>query len=150
MNDIIYTKGMKNMNNMISSNLKYLRENKELTQEQFAEKINVSRQTVAKWESGESVPDIERCVQIAMFYGVSLDSLAMCPLDEKSDFDGDDIDGKYIFGIVKVGERGQVVIPKHAREVYDIKPGSKLLAVGDEKGMAFAKIKSLLDFRINR
>ena len=34
---------MKNMNNMISSNLKYLRENKELTQEQFAEKINVSR-----------------------------------------------------------------------------------------------------------
>ena len=39
-----------------------------------------------------------------------------------------------------------MVIPKHAREVYKIKPGDKLLAVGDEKGMALANLKGLNKF----
>ena len=47
--------------------------------------------------------------------------------------------GKYIFGVVKVGERGQIVIPKEAREIYDIKPGDSLLILGDSKGMAVVK-----------
>jgi len=48
--------------------------------------------------------------------------------------------GKYIFGMVKVGERGQVVIPKEAREKFDIKPGDILLVLGDEeKGIAMVK-----------
>lgn len=131
------------MNNMIGMNLKYLRSKNELTQEQFAEKIGVSRQTVAKWESGESLPDIERCAEISMKFYVSIDALVACPLDENKETESIEKDGKYVFGLVKVGERGQVVIPKHAREVYGIKPGDKLLAVGDEKGMAFAKMKSL-------
>ena len=48
-------------------------------------------------------------------------------------------DGKYIFGVVKVGEKGQVVIPRDARKVYDIKPGDSLLLLGDQKGMAILK-----------
>ena len=47
--------------------------------------------------------------------------------------------GKFIFGVVKVGERGQIVIPKEAREVYGIKPGDSLLVLGDEKGIAMLK-----------
>lgn len=142
-------KGMKNMKNMISKNLKYLRDKHEMTQEQFAEKLEVSRQTVAKWENGESLPDIEKCTQIAMTFKVSLDALALFSLDEQGESQSNESSGKYVFGIVKVGERGQVVIPKHAREVYGIKPGDRLLSVGDEKGMAFAKFKDLLDLHCN-
>ena len=46
---------------------------------------------------------------------------------------------KYIFGVVKVGERGQIVIPKEAREIYGIKAGETLLVLGDKKGMALVK-----------
>ncbi len=48
-------------------------------------------------------------------------------------------EGKYIFGVVKVGEKGQIVIPRDARKVYDIKPGDALLVLGDQKGMAIIK-----------
>lgn len=42
-------------------------------------------------------------------------------------------DGKYIFGTVKVGERGQIVIPKEARKVLEIKPGDILIVTGDKR-----------------
>lgn len=138
------------MNNMFSKNLKYLRDKNELTQEQFAEKLGVSRQTVAKWENGESLPDIERCVEIAILFSVSLDVLATCNLDETAESEINSVENKYVFGIVKVGERGQVVIPKHAREVYNIKPGDRLLAVGDERGMALANLKGLNHFNFGK
>ncbi|MBO6095734.1 MAG: AbrB/MazE/SpoVT family DNA-binding domain-containing protein [Bacteroidales bacterium] len=48
-------------------------------------------------------------------------------------------EGKYIFGVVKVGDKGQIVIPKDARKIYDIKPGDALLILGDQKGMALLK-----------
>ena len=48
--------------------------------------------------------------------------------------------GKHIFGTVKVGERGQIVIPKEAREMFDINPGDILLVLGDEEhGIAVVK-----------
>lgn len=46
---------------------------------------------------------------------------------------------KYIFGVVKVGDKGQIVIPKEARKVYNIKPGDPLLLLGDKNGMALVK-----------
>ena len=47
---------------------------------------------------------------------------------------------KYIFGVVKVGDKGQIVIPKEAREVFGIKAGDSLLILGDTtKGLALVK-----------
>ena len=48
-------------------------------------------------------------------------------------------DKKYIFGVCKIGEKGQIVIPKDARKLYDLKAGDSLLMLGDEKGMALIK-----------
>ena len=48
-------------------------------------------------------------------------------------------EGKYIFGVVKVGDKGQIVIPRDARKVYDIKPGDALLVLGDQRGMVLVK-----------
>ena len=53
--------------------------------------------------------------------------------------------GKYIFGVVKVGEGGQIVIPKEAREIYGIKAGDSLLVLGDTKGMAIVKTEIFQD-----
>ena len=56
--------------------------------------------------------------------------------------------GKYLFGVVKVGERGQIVIPKEAREIYGIKAGDSLMMLGDQKGLALLKtevFQSIID-----
>lgn len=43
---------------------------------------------------------------------------------------------KHLFGMVTVGEKGQIVIPKKARDIYGIKPGDSLFACGDKNGIA--------------
>ena len=48
-------------------------------------------------------------------------------------------DGKYLFGVVKVGDKGQIVIPKDARKIYNVNPGDTLMLLGDQKGMALLK-----------
>ena len=48
-------------------------------------------------------------------------------------------EGKYIFGVVKVGDKGQIVIPRDARKIYDIKPGDALMMLGDQRGLAMLK-----------
>lgn len=54
--------------------------------------------------------------------------------------------GKYIFGVCKVGEKGQIVIPKEARDVFNIKPGDSVLLLGDKKkGMALVKTELFQD-----
>ena len=54
-------------------------------------------------------------------------------------------DGKYIFGVVKVGDKGQVVIPRDARKLYAIKPGDALIVLGDQRGMALLKTEIFQD-----
>lgn len=54
--------------------------------------------------------------------------------------------GKFIFGVCKVGEKGQIVIPKQAREVFHIEPGDSLILLGDVKqGMALVKTEIFAD-----
>ncbi|HDN82047.1 MAG TPA: AbrB/MazE/SpoVT family DNA-binding domain-containing protein [Methanomicrobia archaeon] len=57
--------------------------------------------------------------------------------------------GKYIFGTVKVGERGQIVIPKEARDKFSIESGDSLLILGDEnKGIAIVKEDLMKNFAL--
>lgn len=60
---------------MFGEKLKALRKKNNLTQEQLAEKLSVSRQAIAKWETDAGLPDIENMKNIAMFFGVSVDYL---------------------------------------------------------------------------
>ena len=48
-------------------------------------------------------------------------------------------DGEYIFGVVKVGDKGQIVIPKDARKIYGLESGDALLVLGDSNGIALVK-----------
>ena len=56
--------------------------------------------------------------------------------------------GKYIFGMVKVGEKGQIVIPKEARKVFDINPGDSMIVLGDisQGGLALMKSDVMMEF----
>ena len=58
---------------IFSEKLQLLRKNKGLTQEETAEKLNVSRQAVAKWESGQAYPDIANLIRISDLLNVSVD-----------------------------------------------------------------------------
>ena len=133
------------MKSMISTNLKKLRLHHKLTQEEVAFRINVSRQVIAKWEKGESAPDLGHCQALAKLFNVSLDNLV--------NFDGENTNviippkGKHFFGVAKMGERGQIVIPKKARDVFQIEPGDSLVIVGDEdRGLAIVPEKMMNAF----
>lgn len=58
-----------------NENLKYLRKQANLTQEQLAEELNVSRQAITKWESGQSMPDIENLIELSYIFSITIDSL---------------------------------------------------------------------------
>ncbi len=128
---------------MISENLVILRKKANLSQEALAEKLGVSRQTVAKWESGESVPDIVRCDRLAELYGITLDDLLHYPATEAKPFPPE---GKFVFGTVTVGDKGQIVIPVKARRIFNIQPGDDLMVLGDiNQGLALLKADFFLE-----
>ena len=55
--------------------------------------------------------------------------------------------GKHMFGTVTVGARGQIVLPKKAREVFQIKAGDTIMVLGDEaQGIALVKADDMIDF----
>lgn len=60
---------------IFSEKLQLIRKNKGLTQEELAEKLDVSRQAVAKWESGQVYPDISNLIQISNLFNVTVDYL---------------------------------------------------------------------------
>ena len=64
---------MEKLDQVIATNLTYLRRRAKLTQLEFGEKFNYSDKTVSKWEMGTVIPSVETLKQIADFYGVSLD-----------------------------------------------------------------------------
>ena len=123
-------KERKSMNsNHLARNLSGLRQASGLSQEKVAEAVGVTRQAVAKWELGESTPDVLHCDALAELYGVSLDDLLH--FDQKGASVPVPPRGKHVFGVAQVGERGQIVIPKRARELFNLDRGDTLVVLGD-------------------
>lgn len=130
---------------MFRDNLITLRKLHNISQEELAERVGISRQTLSKYETGESIPDIEKTKAIADVFGVSLDDLVNYDPTENK---GLKIPpkGKHMFGLVKVGDKGQIVIPARARKIFDIQPGDNLIVLGDEgQGIAIIKEKGLME-----
>ena len=131
--------------NMLSDNIQLLRKRAGMSQEQLAELTETSRQTVSKWESGESIPDVIACDRMAEAFGVALED--MLHYEEKNKSLPLPPKGKHLFGTVTVGARGQIVLPKKAREVFQIKAGDTIMVLGDEaRGIALVKADDMIDF----
>lgn len=126
---------------MLKDNLISLRNIRGCSQEEIAEAIGISRQAYAKWEKGETIPDIDKCAKLAEYYGTTVDALIST---EDKTIAGLPIapapKGKHIWGTVIVNDRGQIVIPKGARELFQIHGGDRLIVLGDEnEGIALVK-----------
>lgn len=129
----------------ISENLKILRIRSGRTLENVAEIIDVSRQTVSKWESGESYPDIEKCVKLSRLYNVSLDALVNKPIQELVREGADH--NRYVFGVTKLNGNKMIKLPEKAIELFEIGENDILLVVGEkEQGMAIVKCEGINDF----
>ena len=130
-----------------AENLVELRKYHDFSQEELADMIGVSRQTLSKYETGESLPDIEKCKHLANVFEVTIDDLIS--YDKKNEDNlGLDVPpkGKHIFGMVKVGDKGQIVIPVKARQIFNINPGDSIIVLGDEEqGIALIKEKGILE-----
>lgn len=139
---------------MLKDNLIILRNINGYSQEEIAEKINISRQAYAKWESGATIPDIEKCMRISEIYGVSLDHLVKTETVEGIDMIPPAPAGKNIWGSITMNERGQLVIPKAVREKFHLTGGQRLIILTDDKeGIALVpaemferKMKKAMEF----
>ena len=122
---------------MISKTIALLRKKSGYSQEKLAEKVGVSRQTLSKWELGDSLPDIISSSRLAEIFDISLDELVD---GDVSPFAAKAKEGKYIFGTVTVGEKGQIVIPVRARKIFNIQKDDSLMVLGDiNQGLALLK-----------
>jgi len=127
---------------MLKDNLAMLRNIHGYSQEAIAEKIGISRQAYAKWESGATVPDIEKCALLADIYGTSIDSLIRTEPLEGVGMIPPAPKGKNIWGTVTVNDRGQIVIPKGARDAFNLFTGERLIVLSDENGIALVPEKA--------
>lgn len=138
---------------MLQDNLIMLRNMYGMSQEAIAEKIGVSRQAYAKWESGATVPDIEKCKRLADFYDVTIDGLLKTETEDKIGIIPPAPKGKNIWGSVTINERGQVVIPKAAREKFGWTGGQRMIVLSDDEGVALIpaetfenKMKTVMEY----
>lgn len=125
---------------MLKDNLIILRNYKGVSQEEIAGIIEISRQAYAKWEKGETIPDIEKCDRLAKYYGISVDDLLHFETQQYGITLLPGPKGKHICGTTTINERGQVVIPKPARDLLNIQKGDDLIVFVDEaEGLALVK-----------
>jgi AbrB family looped-hinge helix DNA binding protein len=126
---------------MFGKNLIQLRKMHQLTQEALAEQIGVTRQAIAKWEAGDSVPDLQTGQKLAEVLNVSLDELVSFETENQAGLMMPPR-GKHLFGIVTVGEKGQIIIPAKARKLFAIAPGDQMVVLGDEDSQGLAIMKA--------
>ena len=139
---------------MLTENLIILRNINGYSQEEIAEKIGISRQAYAKWESGATVPDIEKCMRLAEVYGTTIDNLVKTTMVDGKGTIPPPPAGKNIWGAVIINERGQIVIPKAVRDRFGLGGGQRLIVLSDDReGIALipaqvfeAKMKQTMEF----
>ena len=135
-------------NELLARNLAALRRANGFTLEEVAVRVGTTRQAVGKWELGESLPDLPHTAALAELYGVTVDALIShnesalgYPVPPK---------GKHIFGIVTVGERGEIVLPERAREIFGLQRGSQLVVLGSEtageRGIALVESELMFSY----
>lgn len=128
---------------MLKDNLIILRNCKGLSQEEVSEVVGISRQAYAKWEKGDTIPDIEKCNLLAQYYGITIDDLVNFESNQLGMVVPPGPKGKHICGTSTINERGQIVIPKIARELLDIDKGDSFIVLVDElEGIALIKTKT--------
>lgn len=121
---------------MLKENLVMLRRIHGFSQEELAEKLGISRQAYAKWEKGATIPDVEKCAVLAELYGTTVDALLKTETAEGIGTLPPPPKGKNIWGSVLINERGQLVIPKGARDRFRLTGGQRLIVCSDEMGIA--------------
>lgn len=126
---------------MLKDNLALLRNMYGYSQEELAERIGISRQAYGKWESGATIPDIEKCQRLAEVYGTTIDSLVGSVQLEGISLLPPAPKGKNVWGVVTINERGQIVIPKAAREAFSLSGGQRLVVGSDEMGIALLPVE---------
>ena len=104
---------------MVGENIIFLRKRNGMTQEALSERINVSRQTVAKWERGESEPDCSSLMRLSTLFNVTIDAL-VGNVEEDQKMIGVAPKGKYFFGMAKIGEDGSIVLPQKALAIFNL------------------------------
>lgn len=124
---------------MLRDNLLMLRNMHGYSQEQVAQKIGISRQAYAKWESGTTVPDVQKCARLAQVYGTTVDGLLRTEELEGGHILPPAPKGKNMWGVVTMNERGQIVIPKAAREHFGLGAGQRLVLMSED-GEGFALV----------
>jgi AbrB family looped-hinge helix DNA binding protein len=127
---------------MLKDNLVMLRNIHGFSQEAISEKIGISRQAYAKWESGATVPDVEKCALLAEVYGTTVDGLLKTEREDNLGMIPPAPKGKNIWGSVVVNDRGQIVIPKGARDRFGLTGGQRLIVLSDEHGIALIPDKT--------
>ncbi|MEE1173018.1 MAG: helix-turn-helix transcriptional regulator [Ruminococcus sp.] len=129
----------------MNNRLRQLRLKSKMTQEELAEKMNVSRQTVAKWEAGDSIPDIAKCSVLASIFNLYLDDIADMFID-RDDERSMHPKNQYFLGISKIENR-TVVLPENAMKMYGFKEGDVLLILGNSsQGISLASKNNLSDY----
>ena len=127
----------------LAENLRFFRKKKGYTLEAVSELIGVSRQSVSKWELGETYPDISNCAKLAELYDVTLDELIMKPMqiiDESKFMPHDD----HLIGMVKISETNEIKLPESLLTLFEMSSGDQLLLMADKKrGIALVKFSDL-------
>ena len=122
---------------MLRDNLIMLRNAHGFSQQEIADRVGISRQAYAKWESGATVPDIGKSARLAEVYGVTVDSLIRTEEAEGIGIIPPGPKGRNIWGTVTVNERGQLVIPKPVRDLFGLTGGQRLVVLSvDMEGLA--------------
>ena len=83
-------------------NLRQIRKNKKMSQEQLAEKVNVTRQSVSKWENGESYPEMNNILELCKIFNCKLNDLVHTDMTDISS-----LDDEIVMNVVKFNEKKQ-------------------------------------------